>query len=37
MTREDCSIEDYCQAILSGEDYLLTNGDAWFNKKGEPI
>lgn len=28
------SIEDYCQAILGGEDYLLTNGDEWFDKKG---
>ena len=31
------SIEDFCYAILSGEDYLLTNGDVWFNKKGEPV
>lgn len=31
------SIEDFCQAVLKGEDYLLTNGDEWFNKSGEPI
>lgn len=31
------SIWDYCHAILSGEDYLLTNGDRWFDKTGEPI
>lgn len=31
------SIEDYCQAFLGGEDYLLTNGDAWFDKKGVQI
>ena len=31
------SIEDFCHAILSGEDYLLTNGDVWFNKKGELV
>lgn len=31
------SIADYCDAIKSGEDYLLTNGDCWYNKKGERI
>lgn len=31
------SIEDFCQAVLGGEDYLLTNGDEWFDKTGEPI
>ncbi|MGN1180196.1 MAG: PHP domain-containing protein [Suilimivivens sp.] len=31
------SIRDYCDAILSGEDYILTNGDEWFDKKGEKI
>lgn len=31
------SISDYCQAILSGEDYLLTNGEAWFTKTGERL
>lgn len=29
------SISDYCQAILGGEDYVLTNGDAVFDKRGE--
>lgn len=27
-------IEDYIQAILSGEEYILTNGDEWFDKFG---
>lgn len=31
------SIRDYCQVILSGEDYLLTNGAAWFDSKGKEI
>lgn len=31
------SIEDYCQAILTGEDYIMTNGDRWFDKNGFPI
>lgn len=31
------SIKDYCQAVLSGEDYLLTNGAAWFDPKGRKI
>ncbi len=31
------SVKDYCHAILSGEDYLLTNGDCWYNKMGERI
>lgn len=31
------SVKDYCDAILTGEDYLLTNGDAWFDKTGSPI
>lgn len=30
-------IHDYCHAILSGEDYVLTNGDNWFRKTGEII
>ncbi len=29
------SIQDFCNAIE--EDYLLTNGDDWFNKQGEKI
>lgn len=35
--RKLTSIEDYCQAILGGEDYLLTNGDGWFDAKGMEI
>lgn len=30
-------IQDYCQAIRSGEDYVLTNGDAWFDKTGRAL
>ncbi len=28
------SIQDYCQAILSGEDYILSNGDSLYDKYG---
>lgn len=35
--RKICDIQDYCQAIRSGEDYVLTNGDVWFDKNGEEI
>lgn len=35
--RKLASIEDYCQAVLKGEDYLLTNGEAWFDSKGREI
>lgn len=28
------SVQDFCQAILSGEDYVLTNGDYVFDKYG---
>ncbi len=28
------SVQDYCRAILSGEDYVLTNGDAVYDKRG---
>ncbi|MBP5194623.1 MAG: histidinol-phosphatase [Lachnospiraceae bacterium] len=28
---------DYCDAILGGEDYVLTNGVQWFDKKGKPL
>lgn len=31
------SIQDYCRAILSGEDYLLTNGHRVFDKFGQPL
>lgn len=29
------SIEDFCQAVLSGEDYLMTDGDRWYYRNGE--
>ncbi|MBD5392801.1 MAG: PHP domain-containing protein [Lachnospiraceae bacterium] len=35
--RKLTSIQDFCKAILSGEDYIITNGDEWFSKKGEDI
>lgn len=35
--RKLTSVLDYCNAVLSGEDYLLTNGDVWFTKTGERI
>ena len=35
--RKLASIEDFCKAVLGGEDYLLTDGDKWFNKMGEAI
>lgn len=35
--RKLTSIEDFCHAILSGEDYVLTNGDAVFTKQGEKL
>lgn len=31
------TVKDYCNAVLTGEDYLLTNGDIWFDKTGSPI
>ncbi len=31
------SVQDYCRAILGGEDYVLTNGDAVFDRKGNPV
>lgn len=30
-------IHDYCEAIRSGEDYLLTNGVTWFDKNGKEV
>lgn len=35
--RKLTSVEDYCRAVLSGEDYILTNGDQWFDRNGLPI
>lgn len=29
------SVQDYCRAILGGEDYVLTNGDAVFDRHGK--
>lgn len=31
------SIEDFCRAVRSGEDYLLTNGEDHFDSKGQKI
>ena len=31
------SVQEYCRAILDGEDYVLTNGSAVFDKKGKPL
>lgn len=35
--RKLLSIQDYCEAIRSGEDYIMTNGVAWFDKNGKEI
>lgn len=35
--RKLTSASDYCKAIMNGEDYLLTDGENWYNKKGEQI
>lgn len=32
--RKIASIQDYCSAIINGEDYILTDGDRWYNKRG---
>ncbi|MGN1205973.1 MAG: PHP-associated domain-containing protein [Eubacterium sp.] len=31
------NIHDYCNAIFSGEDYILTNGKNWYTKGGKKI
>lgn len=31
------SVKDYIAAILSGEDYLLTDGDHWYTKTGNQL
>jgi len=31
------SAQDFCRAVLSGEDYILTNGVEWFDKAGNPL
>lgn len=35
--RKLTSARDFCRAVLTGEEYLLTNGDEWFDKKGTKI
>ena len=35
--RKITSIQDYCSAVKGGEDYILTDGDRWYNKRGELI
>lgn len=35
--RKLSSIEDFIEAVLSKEDYALTNGDNWYTKSGELI
>lgn len=30
------SVQDYIRAVLGGEEYLLTNGDTWFDQTGKP-
>lgn len=31
------SVQDFISRIINGEDYVLTNGDHWYTKKGELI
>lgn len=31
------SVQEFCRAVLSGEDYLLCNGDDWFDKEGQKL
>ncbi len=35
--RRLASAQDYVHAVLSGEDYVLTNGDEWFDKQGNRL
>lgn len=35
--RRLASIQDFCQAIRSGEDYVLTNGDTVYDKYGQKL
>lgn len=35
--RKLLSAQDYAQAVLNGEDYVLTNGEIWFDKSGNII
>lgn len=35
--RKLCSCEDYVQAVLGGEDYVMTDGNDWYDKEGRRI
>lgn len=35
--RRITSVQDYAQAIIHGEDYVLTNGEVWFDRFGNTI
>ena len=35
--RKLTSAADYITAVLSGEDYVLTNGEYWYSKEGERL
>ncbi len=35
--RKITSGQDYCRAILQGENYVLTNGEVWYDKEGNVI
>lgn len=35
--RRMTSVRDYCNAILGGEDYVITNGDVVYDKKGNVL
>lgn len=35
--RKLTSAQDYVKAILTGEDYVLTNGEVWYDKKGNEL
>lgn len=35
--RKLASPADYIKAVLSGEDYVLTNGEFWYNKEGKVL
>lgn len=35
--RKLASPADYIKAVLSGEDYVLTNGECWYNKEGKVL
>ena len=35
--RKLVSAQDYVKAILTGEDYVLTNGETWYDKEGNEL